>query len=84
MKSVRMGSWSSSTPSPTEDPARRHDLARAAVEVVRNEVAGLLGWARDAGFSFEETLRNPAIRQALRGGQQAVHELADARSLLVG
>jgi hypothetical protein len=84
MKSVRMGSWSSSTPSPTEDQLRRHALARTAVEAMRNEVTGLLGWARDAGFSLEEALRNPAIRQALRGGQQALHELATARSLLAG
>lgn len=80
--SARMGSWSSSTPSRTEDPTHRHILARAAVEGVRNDVAGLLSWARDAGFDLEEALTNPAIRQALRGGRQALREVATARSLL--
>jgi hypothetical protein len=38
--SVRMGSWSSSTPRLHEDPVRRLDAARAAVERVRGDVLG--------------------------------------------
>jgi hypothetical protein len=76
--SVRMGSWSSSTPHAHEDPVRRLTAARAAVERVRTEVHGALAHAAAAGRVGDDVLAFPPVNRALRCARQALRERAAA------